>query len=643
MTPERRDSAIGNLPAGPFKVSVVVPTYCPGDDVNRLVHSLETQTLSTDDFEVIFVDDGSPDDTWDVLGEVVDRHTNMVAYRLPHSGWPSAARNLGIDRARGTYIAFADHDDMFYPDALRAAHDYAESNGADILNGKETQTSVPSWGIDSYRQNMPNTLGRKDPHPLAPMNPHKMYRTSFLRKNSIRFPEGRRNLYEDNLFNIDALSCARVISTLADTPYYHWYRTGKPTASGTFRDDPEEFWAAIRRVIDRAYEKLAKPEQGEILDLMILYQYRLRVIGYFNHRYLARSRERNEASIRHIERIVAELVPDRIDLLLSAPDRLKAHLIREGRWAELADLSGWEPELTGTARAENAHWDSGELVVAGTMTWRDNNGNPPALRMVDGRILRVVPARVEQVVPPELLDMTDHVQQRVGAEFGLRSRSSKEVWLARTSQSLELVAGKDGRVDVVVTFVGRINPETEAMGRRLNSGVWDINARATWHSSVQQRGVHYDKAARTAIFDRSAIAYSTNQGRLALDLGGTVRSVVRSGWSGRSVARRGRFIQLRLDRVAHVRNGEVLYGSVQLQRTGFSKWRSALDRMARIGRRRPAVVRTKAGKAELTFPGLRAAGLYSVHVEIEGRRVELEQRLVISNGGGVAIQQHKKV
>jgi glycosyltransferase involved in cell wall biosynthesis len=636
MTHDRPGKLIGDRAAGTLKVSIVVATYCPGDGLERLVNSIEKQTLPSTDFEVIFVDDESPDDTWEVLGNVVREHSNMVAYQLSHSGWPSAPRNFGIDRARGEYVAFADHDDMFYPDGLRAAYDYAMLNGADILNGKETQTHITSWAVDSYRCNYPNTLGRADPHPLAPMNPHKLYRTSFLRENGIRFPEGRRSLYEDNIFNIDALSAAKVISTLADTPYYHWYRTGRRTTSATFRDDPDEFWTAIRRIIERAYEKLVSPEQAGLLDLMVLYQHRLRVVGYFSHDYSTRSKERNERAIRHIERIVAELIPERLDALLPMPHRLKAHLIREGHWAELAELSAWEPELTGTAGADALRWEGQELVVEGTMTWCDRDGNPPQLRGVGDRILRIVPAAVERVAPPELLDLTDHLDN-ISAELGIRSRASKEVWLARTSQSLKLVAGEDRKLDVAVNFVGRIDPETEAMGHRLSSGVWDVNALATWHRTIQQRGIGYSKAARTALLGRSAIAYSTQSKQLALDLGGTVRSLVRSGWKGTAISRQGRLIQIPLERVQVVREQDLM-GFVQLTPEPGSWLRRMADRMTRIRRRRSAVVTMSAQRGpELVFVGPRAPGTYTMYVQLEGRQVELDQRLVIGRRGRVTV------
>jgi glycosyltransferase involved in cell wall biosynthesis len=63
------------------------------------------------DFEVIFVDDGSPDDTWRRLQQIRDSHANVRLERIEHSGWPSRPRNVGLALAQGEYVLFMDHDD----------------------------------------------------------------------------------------------------------------------------------------------------------------------------------------------------------------------------------------------------------------------------------------------------------------------------------------------------------------------------------------------------------------------------------------------------------------------------------------------------------------------------------------------------
>ena len=55
------------------KVSVIIASYCPGGGLNRVIDSLDAQTLPQDEFEVIFVDDGSPDDTYARLEQIASK------------------------------------------------------------------------------------------------------------------------------------------------------------------------------------------------------------------------------------------------------------------------------------------------------------------------------------------------------------------------------------------------------------------------------------------------------------------------------------------------------------------------------------------------------------------------------------------
>jgi glycosyltransferase involved in cell wall biosynthesis len=102
------------LPLSSPLVSVVIPTY---NAAALLVETLETVFAQTfDDFEVVVVNDGSPDDTSERARGMGDRRLRLI--EQPNAG-VGAARNRGIDEARGQYIALLDHDDLWHPDKLR--------------------------------------------------------------------------------------------------------------------------------------------------------------------------------------------------------------------------------------------------------------------------------------------------------------------------------------------------------------------------------------------------------------------------------------------------------------------------------------------------------------------------------------------
>lgn len=96
------------------KVSVIVPTYNRRDLVTETVESALDQTMR--DFEVIIVDDGSVDDTQEVL---TSRFGGRIKYTYQVNRGRSAARNRGIMESTGKYVLFLDSDDLLLSDALR--------------------------------------------------------------------------------------------------------------------------------------------------------------------------------------------------------------------------------------------------------------------------------------------------------------------------------------------------------------------------------------------------------------------------------------------------------------------------------------------------------------------------------------------
>lgn len=95
-------------------VSVVIPTYNRAEFLPRAVESVLRQTV--DDFELIVVDDASTDDTEAVVERFDDPRVEYVRHGTNRGG--SAARNTGIERSSGEYIAFLDSDDEWYPRKL---------------------------------------------------------------------------------------------------------------------------------------------------------------------------------------------------------------------------------------------------------------------------------------------------------------------------------------------------------------------------------------------------------------------------------------------------------------------------------------------------------------------------------------------
>jgi hypothetical protein len=510
----------------PIKVSVVVPTYAPGDRIDGLVRSLEAQTMPTSDFEIIFIDDGSPDDTWKRLQRIRDTHDNVIIERIENSGWPSRPRNVGLERAQGDYVLFMDHDDELYPRALEAGYAMAARTNADVLNGKETRTDQSKWAIDVYTANMDNAIDRQDLHPLIPTNPHKLFRRALLMDHDIRFPEGRRVLWEDVFFNLDVARHAKVISVLTDTPFYHWVRGGK-TASSSYTKDKTEFWRWVREIVVQTNEKLTGPELEGQWRLMLLHQYRSRVLAPLGPSVFSTPPDEFEVVQDTVDDLVNNHIPAELDAYLTPTQLGRAALLRAGRWDLLEKLVAVDSGLVGISTSTAVRWEDGALHIAAESHWNTTGGFRLAVRWDGDRVVRDLPADVEKALPPEALDMTAALAA-ADTSIGIRARNTGVTWML-PGECESRVEDVDGRPELVVTATAVLDPRTAVFGRPLDETSWDVTARNVFLGAINQRGLRTSTPARTVLQDGHVyISYKNMSGMLSLDLDQTNRSLAGS-------------------------------------------------------------------------------------------------------------------
>lgn len=103
--------------------SVVIPAYKCADFIPLTLRSVYNQTES--DFEIIVVNDGSPDNTGEILAQETDPRLRIITQE---NGGECAARNRGVREARGQYVAFLDGDDAWLPDHLELARSFFEQH-----------------------------------------------------------------------------------------------------------------------------------------------------------------------------------------------------------------------------------------------------------------------------------------------------------------------------------------------------------------------------------------------------------------------------------------------------------------------------------------------------------------------------------
>ena len=167
-------------------VSIIVPVYNAGKWIEDTILSVKSQTYK--DWELILVDDGSTDDSVEVIKEFIDDRIRLVDAGAKNSG-AAHARNRGVEEAKGRYICYIDADDLWSPDKLEKQLAFMEENDAAFsftgyefadASGVGVQKIVRVPKTITYRQALKNT---------TIFTSTVMFDMNRLDKDDIRMPE----------------------------------------------------------------------------------------------------------------------------------------------------------------------------------------------------------------------------------------------------------------------------------------------------------------------------------------------------------------------------------------------------------------------------------------------------------------------
>lgn len=200
------------------RFSVIVPAYRVQAYLHECLDSVLTQSF--EDFELIAVDDCSPDACGAVIDEFAARDPRVRAVHLPENVGLGRARNAGIAQATGDYLIFLDSDDTLAPGALRAVADRIGATGEpDVLVYDYARTY---WTGESVRNTFAEHLDETGPATFTLTGRpgllkvlmvvwNKAYRRAFVEAEGFAFPPG---YYEDTPWTYPVLMAARSIAVL---------------------------------------------------------------------------------------------------------------------------------------------------------------------------------------------------------------------------------------------------------------------------------------------------------------------------------------------------------------------------------------------------------------------------------------------
>ncbi|WP_375389002.1 glycosyltransferase [uncultured Amnibacterium sp.] len=512
-----------------LRISVVIAAYAPGAAFDRVIDSLDAQTLPQDEFETIVIDDGSPDDTFERLTALAATRANMRVERIENSGWPSRPRNVATGIARGEHVFFMDHDDSLYPDALRRMAEYAAETRADVLSPKESKTSDAWWCMPALKDgNVPNAVVDGGIDRLLPMVPHKLYRRAFLQQHGIRFPEGRRQLWEDIYVNVAAWRHAERVAVLADTPVYLWHASASNN-SRTYGPRDEEFWDRLDELLAFIDRTLDGPEHAEARGSALLHQLRGRVLLRLSKALQRADAAETAMAMRRARAIQARYLPEAWEPLLGRQVRARSVLLRADRPDLLAALWAVDGDTRSRVTATRMEWRDGRLHLTLEAAWQTKAGEPVGLVRQGDRLLRDLPAELRQALPDDVVDMTDTLPL-VDLSLAVRDRAAAVTWRLPVEQEARWIDLEDGRVELGVSATAVLDPATLALGRPMAVGVHDLVATLAWDGAERASAVRFTGTAAPAVpAGGTVVAYGSRKGTLALDSSATLRNVLADG------------------------------------------------------------------------------------------------------------------
>lgn len=500
----------------PVKVSVIVPVYNPGIYIEDCIASLQRQSLPPDEYEVIFVDDGSTDGTPARLDALAAEDPRMKVIHQENSGWSGKPRNVGIEASRGEFVMFVDNDDYLGDEALERMYDYGVANGADVIVGKMAGKGrgVP---VELFRRNHPRATVENAPL-IDSLTPHKMVRRAFLDRIGLRFPEGRRRL-EDHVFIAEAYLRAENVSVLSDYVCYYHLRRDDGSNAGFERFDPVGYFKNLREALD-VVERYTEP--GPVRDKLFRRWLRVEMVERLRaRRFLKLPDDYRRELFAEIHEVVVERFGPGVAAGLQPTQQVVAALTAADRYDDVVAFAQWEAGVAPKATPGHVEWRDGSLSVGFTAEY--TSGGEPMTFPADAEATPLNDA------PKDVSEAVEWVASQTAARFGqatadllLRERSSAAQYFQPVRFTRETVSvGDGGEVRLVLRATATVDPADLP-----KDGVWDALVRVKLGGWTKEcRLGPAPRASRPTpdagvVGGRPALPYWTEpHGNLSLELG----------------------------------------------------------------------------------------------------------------------------
>ena len=245
------------------EVSVVIPIYNVEDYLEECLDSIVNQTFK--DLEIICVNDGSKDNSLEILKEYAKKDNRIIVIDQENGGH-AVATNRGMDEATGKYLFLMDSDDKLKLDAIELTYNAAEEKGVDFVlfqainydDEKDEFYEAENYSMNSVADFVGEDIFSFEDlgglcFDIAVTPWTKLYNREFIENSHVRFAEGL--IFEDNIFFWEVLIQAEKIYFLREHLFYRrWYESSS-TMAGDLRFTDS---IAINTMIIDVFEKYGK-------------------------------------------------------------------------------------------------------------------------------------------------------------------------------------------------------------------------------------------------------------------------------------------------------------------------------------------------------------------------------------------------
>ena len=219
-------------------VSIITPVYKVVDCLPKCIESVISQTFT--EWEMILVDDGSPDRSGEICDEYALRDSRIKVFHKQNGG-PSSARNLGIEHALGKYIWFVDSDDWIEQGALSCIFNAIDNSNADVcffclnpISNTEVQSPFDFKSIVGNSVDFVHYVGKQECAKAfleiemsggMGWTCNKWFKKSIIDENHIRF-DTRFSIQEDHLFTLSYILHINHVIITNYAPYNYVMQSG---------------------------------------------------------------------------------------------------------------------------------------------------------------------------------------------------------------------------------------------------------------------------------------------------------------------------------------------------------------------------------------------------------------------------------